>query len=142
MDGLEHPDFFGIVSLDGRIAVPVGPRFSLVPQGMLRFLFGDDIPILYANVLGGDMAGRYVDQQIPFNSAAYRSNCLFMLRSDLRYELLPDNYLTATVNYARDFFDFDNFESGTDTFGFGLGYAYNSIVGPLKANIHWSTLTR
>ena len=145
LDGLEHPDFFGIVSLDGRIAVPMGPRFSLIPQGMLRFLFGDDIPILYANVLGGDMAGRYVDQQIPFigiNSAAYRSNCLFMLRSDLRYELLPDNYLTATVNYARDFDDFDNFESGTDTFGFGLGYAYNSIVGPLKVNIHWSTLTR
>ena len=46
--------------------VPIGSRITLVPQGSLRFIFGDDIPIPYANVLGGDMLGRYVDQQMPF----------------------------------------------------------------------------
>ena len=26
--------------------------------------------------------------------------------------------------------------------GVGLGYAYNSIVGPLKATLHWSNLSK
>ena len=144
-DGPGYPGFFGIVSAQGQMPVSIGPRFTLVPQGGLRFIFGDDIPIPFANVLGGDVAGRYVDHQLPFigiNNAAFRRNNIVVLRMDLRYELARNNYLTGMFNYARDFDSFRMFESGQDTWGGGLGYAYNSVVGPIKAVVHWSSMTR
>ena len=144
-DGPGYPGFFGIVSAQGQMPVSIGPRFTLVPQGGLRFVFGDDIPIPFANVLGGDVAGRYVDHQLPFigiNNAAFRRNNIVVLRMDLRYELARNNYLTGMFNYARDFDSFRMFESGQDTWGGGLGYAYNSVVGPIKAVVHWSSMTR
>ena len=144
-DGPDYPGFFGIVSASGQMPVPIGRRFTLTMMGGFRFIFGDDIPIPFANVLGGEMAGRYVDHQMPFigiNNAAFRRNNLVVLRSDLRYEIARNNYLTATFNYSRDFFSFHQFENGVDLYGCGLGYAYDTIVGPLKAIVHWSSLTR
>ena len=91
------------------------------------------------------MPGRYVDHQIPFigiNNAAFRRNNLAVVRADLRYLLARNNYLTASVNYARDFYSFKQFETGEDTWGVGLGYAYDTVVGPFKAIVHWSTMTR
>ena len=144
-DGPGYPGFFGIVSARGKMPVPLGSRFTLVPQGGLRFIYGDDIPIPYANVLGGDMLGRYVDHQLPFigiGNAAFRRNNLVVLRMDLRVQLARNHYVTGAFNYARDFDSFRRFEEGVDTWGGGLGYAYDSIVGPLKAIVHWSSMTR
>ena len=144
-DGPDYPGFFGIASGTGKMPVPIGPRFTLTMMGGFRFIFGDDIPIPFANVLGGEMLGRYVDHQLPFigiNNAAFRRNNLVVLRSDLRYELFRNNYITAAFNYSRDFYSFRQFETGENLYGFGLGYAYDTIVGPLKAIVHWSSMTR
>ena len=144
-DGPGYPGFFGIVSGSGQMPVPIGRRFTLSMLGGFRFIFGDDIPIPFANVLGGEMFGRYVDHQLPFigiNNAAFRRNNLVVLRSDLRYEIYRNNYITAAFNYSRDFYSFRQFETGENLYGFGLGYAYDTIVGPLKALVHWSSMTR
>ena len=125
--------------------VSVGPRFTLVAQGGFRFVLGDDIPVPYANVIGGEMPGRYVDHQLPFigiNNAAFRRNYLVVVRSDFRYRLAANHYVAAMVNYSRDFYSFNQFETGEDIWGVGLGYAYDTIVGPFKAILHWSTMTR
>ena len=144
-DGPDYPGFFGIVTASGQLPVPVGRRFTLIPKGWLRFVFGDDIPVPYANLLGGEMEGRYVDHQIPFigiGNASFRRNNLVVLRTDLRFELARNNYLTAMANYSRDFYSFNQFETGEDIWGFGFGYAYNTVVGPFKAQVHWSSMTR
>ena len=143
-DGPDYPGFFGIVSGSGKMPVPIGSRFTLIPQGGFRFIFGDDIPIPFANVIGGDMAGRYVDHQLPFigiSNAAFRRNNIVVLRADLRFRMTKSSYLTAAFNYSRDFYSFRQFETGEDLYGAGLGYAYNTIVGPLKAIVHWSSMT-
>ena len=144
-DGPDYPGFFGIVSGSGQMPVPIGRRFTLSMKGGFRFIFGDDIPIPFANVIGGEMMGRYVDHQLPFigiDNAAFRRNNLVVLRTDLRCEFLRNNYLTATFNYSRDFYSFRQFETGVDLYGCGLGYAYDTVVGPLKAIVHWSSMTR
>ena len=144
-DGPAFPKFFGILAGSGKMPVPIGPRFTLIPQGGFRFIFGDDIPIPYANVIGGDMPGRYVDHQLPFigiNNAMFRRNYLVVVRSDLRYRIARNHYLTLMGNYSRDFYNFNQFENGEDNWGVGLSYAYDSVVGPLKGIVHWSSATR
>ena len=42
--------------------------------------------------------------------------------------------------YAFDAFN-QTIAEGNWLGGVGLGYAYNSIVGPLKATLHWSNVT-
>ena len=144
-DGPGHQKFFGVLTGSGQLPVPIGRRFTLSMLGGFRFVVGDNIPIPYANVLGGEMAGRYADHQLPFigiNDAAFRRNNMIVFRNDLRFELIRNNYLTATFNYSRDFSAFREFENGSNLYGVGLGYAYDTIVGPLKAIVHWSSMTR
>ena len=45
-------------------------------------------------------------------------------------------------NVGYDFVNFEQFTGGEMVGGAGLSYAYNSIVGPLKLQIHWSNLTQ
>ena len=71
-------------------------------------------------------------------------NYMAIAGADFRYKLFKNNYLTATANFGtaapklKQLFDF-NLSSAFA--GFGLEYAYNSIIGPIKGDIHWSTLT-
>ena len=139
-----HPKPFVSVAMDGMMPVSWG-KFTLVPRGSLRFLFGEDIPIVFANVMGGDFPGRYVDQQRPFlgiNKAAIRRNYMMIGRLDARYNIAGSHFVSAIFNAAYDFNSFREFEQGEHNFGAGLEYAYNSVLGPLKLDIHWSTITR
>ena len=89
--------------------------------------------------------GRYVDQQIAFvgiNNAVYRRNYLMMARADLRWSFYKNMYATATADYSYDFVNFRQFSSGENVWGVGLEYAYDSVVGPIRANLHWNTLTK
>ena len=129
---------FGSITLDGEMPVSFG-RFTLVPQGCVRYIFGEDIP------LGGDVPGRYVDQQMPFmgiNMAAIRRNYMMIGRLDARYNLFGSHYVSAIFNAAYDFNNFQEFDLGEHTFGAGLEYAYDSVLGPMKLAVHWSSITK
>ena len=69
------------------------------------------------------------------------SNVIGIARVDLRFKLARNNYLTAIANLGveaprlRDVF---YNESLSTLSGFGLEYAYNSIIGPIRLNVHWS----
>ena len=134
---------FGIFSADAVFPLSFW-RFSIVPQGYLRFLLGDDIPLFYANIMGGDIAGRYAEQQIPFmgiNNATFRRNYIGVGRLDLRYHAAKNHYVTLTGNTSWDFVDFSQIGKGELVWGVGAGYAYNTIVGPIKFNLHYSSVT-
>ena len=122
-----------------------GDSFAFIPSINTRVLFGDEVPIQFANTMGGSMAGRYLDQQMPFigiTSAASMSKLIGIARADFRVKLFRNNYLTATYNYAASADYLDAVKNwGTKVFDFhgvGLQYTYNSIVGPLCFNLHWS----
>lgn len=135
--------WMGVIAADGTMPVSLG-RFSLVPSASLRFILGEDIPIIYSNVMGGDIRGRYVEQQLPFvgiSNAAFRRNFLALMRLDARYRIGKNHYLSLMGNVSYDWDHFVNFESGESVWGVGLGYGYNTIAGPIKAQVYWSSLT-
>ena len=135
---------FHAVQADGKFVVPVGNVFAFIPSFNCRFLFGPDVPLAYMNCMGGSMAGRYMPQQMPFigitNITSMR-NILTMVRADFRFNVARNHYLTGIVNYARDSDSFRTYTSGPGIFGAGLEYSYDSIFGPLSADVHWSSLT-
>lgn len=136
---------FHAFSFDVKVAVPMGKVVTFLPSVYARYLLGDSPSLPYLNLIGGSMAGRYLDQQIPFvgiNYASTTENFTTVFRGDLRFRLFKNNYITAIANYAlsvEDFMDFQDVNETRGTIGAGIMYSYDSIVGPLNVDIHWSS---
>ena len=125
--------------------MPFGNRFAFIPSINCRFLMGQDIPLAYFNAVGGSLPGRFVDQQVPFigvTNLVAMENIMTMARADFRVDLLKNHYLTAIVNYVHDSEFFSGYVNGKGNFGAGIEYSFDTIFGPLSANIHWSDLTK
>ena len=137
-------DNFHTLAADVKTVVPCGDVFAFIPSANFRWLLGNEIPVAYFNAVGGSLAGRYVDQQLPFigitNLHAVK-NIMTMIRADLRFRPAKNHYVTGIVNYLRDCDRLDRFMLGPGYVGVGLEYAYDTIFGPLKANVHWSNMT-
>ena len=135
---------FHTVTAEAKTVIPIGDRFACLPYFNARALFGQEIPVAYFNAMGGSLAGRYVDQQIPFigitNLSAMKS-ILTVYGLDLRIRLARNHYITGIVNYARDCDTFLDYAKGLGYFGAGIEYAFDTIFGPIKGNIHWSNIT-
>jgi len=135
---------FHTVAAGVRGVVPGGDIFAFIPYANVRFLLGYEVPVAYFNAIGGSLAGRYVDQQIPFIGVTNlwaMKNILTMAGMDFRFRIFKNNYITGIVNYVRDCDHFNHYLAGPGYFGAGVEYAYDTIFGPLKANIHWSDLS-
>ena len=128
-----------------RGVVSGGDVFAFIPYAHCRFLMSHgDVPVAYFNAVGGSLPGRYVDQQLPFMGVTNlwaMKNLLTMAGVDFRFRLVKNHYLTGVVNYVRDCDHFDTYLKGLGYFGAGIEYAYDTIFGPLKANVHWSDMT-
>lgn len=138
---------FHAFTLDAKQVVG-GDRFAFIPSLNIRYLLGDEVPVPFTNTIGGSMAGRYLDQQIPFigiNNAAAMQKILGVARADWRWKLFKNNYLSAIANFALSCDEISAFknldEDVAGYLGCGLQYTYNSIVGPLSLNVHWSSYT-
>ena len=139
-----HTDPFHTISADIKGVIPWGDIFALIPSANVRFLLGKDIPVAYFNAIGGSIPGRYVDQQLPFigiTNLHAMENVVTMVRADLRFRIAKNNYVTGIFNYVRDGDCFKDYLVGPGYFGAGIEYAYDTIFGPMKANVHWSDMT-
>jgi len=131
-----------------RAALPVGGIATVLPRFDGRVVFGDNIPAPYVNMIGGAMEGRYLDQQIAhrgINNAKLMMSKLFTAGVDLRFKVARNNYVTAFADAGDSANELGNLFSSEDSYsfaGFGVEYSYNSIAGPLRFNLHWSTLTK
>ena len=136
--------FIGIVSGDVTVPVSMGD-FSLIPALYGRFIMGKDIPLLYSNVMGGDISQRYIEQQVPFigiNGAAIMQQNLALARLTARYQMATNHYLSLMGNVTYDFEGLQTIGEGRWQYGVGAGYGYNTVAGPLKAHVFWSNLTK
>ena len=135
---------FHAVQIDAKTVINAGRIFSFIPSVNFRFLLGSKVPLAYVNCMGGSIAGRYIDQQIPFmgvNNLALSRNILTVFRTDFRFNVARNHYVSGIVNYARDSDDFSSYTQGLGIFGAGVAYSYDTVFGPLSASLHWSSLT-
>lgn len=153
---------FADLSLNG-ITYLGSKRLTFIPQFYVRTLFGERDAFSYMNVIGGSVAGRYFDYQMPFVGTSgidITYPITGILRLDIRYRIYGKHYLTLTANGLRTCNDIKGFMSATtldypDTveeyysfpqavnrYGFGIKYSYNSPIGPISFDVHYSDFTK
>lgn len=125
-------------------------NFTVIPSLDGRVLAGghDNYTFAVSNLLGGNMPGRYMPQQIPFvgiNKAELASGTVIVAGLKLRQQILKNQYISVVGNYGRSSGELHELFDDThsyDLVGAGIGYMYNSFLGPVEIQLNWSNQTK
>lgn len=124
-------------------------RFTFIPQIYSRFVISDNYPYFYRNIIGGEVYGRYYDYQLPFvgiNTTTPAEPYAVVARLDLRYRFYQRHYLTAITNVMRNSSDLESLVTIDgdliDHWGCALKYSYDSPIGPVSFDLHYSDITK
>ncbi len=140
-----HPNFKNIIEaqINFESALHLGNNFVLLPQIYSRTAFRNPEEAPLRNFIGGSHAGRYIAHQMPFigiNYANLFDNSVTILRGDIRKKIGKNHYIYAIANYLRHsehFHEIFNKNAG-GYWGFGAQYSFDSPLGPISFNVHWS----
>ena len=110
-----------------------------------RILLGNEMPWCLSNFIGGDYAGHYVEQQLPFagiGNIEVADNAFVATGIKLQQRIMDNNYLIARAAFALNSGKIRNLIDSPLLHGYQLSWAYNSMFGPVNANIGYSSKTR
>lgn len=135
-NGIRYDGGTPFSALSGNFATvwPVTRRFAVLPSLYGRILIGRRIPFAYLNYMGGEVAGRYMTQQLPFTGIHHLEafdNTVIVLKTKFRYRIGSKHYLIAIANYAKQDKNFFDILGGEDIWGGGISYSYDSLIGPI-----------
>lgn len=123
--------------------IPCGKFFAIVASANGRYIFGhDNDNVFMNNYVGGTMAGRYYEQQIPFigyNSVSLRAALLTTADLELRFKIGKKIYLSAIGAAMHDGEALSKQKMNHPIYAAALQFGYNSKFGPLMANLHWNS---
>ena len=128
---------FSALSAHFLSVIPVTSHFSFLPALYGRVLIGRDAAFPYLNAIGGETEGHYLDHQLPFagiNHVEFLDHAFLSLRLQLRQRISNRHYISLIGNYGIHDDNFFNLLKGNHLWGGSLGYAYNSIFGPMNAS--------
>ncbi len=133
--------------IDFRSAIPLTDQWAIVPDVRLRTIshFGEEVvdDVSHTNYVGGLLAARYVDDQLPFfglHRVIATGDYLINAVASVRWNPLKDFYLSAMGGMLIHDNELPRLFSRpvVDTWALGVEAAYNLPVGPIKLNLHWS----
>ena len=141
-----NPYFCAVGSISA--AFTVGQDFTILPSFYLGYsstTSWSEMNLRHVVGVGGFLPNRYTELQIPFFgfSTGFRDSDIFTAvpQLDLRYRFLRKNFVTARAGlFLRGY-------SLTDMFivypvhAYGVEYARQSIVGPLRLAVQWCNIT-
>lgn len=132
---------YSAIHLDYLLAIPASNRLTILPGVFSRVLIGENSAFATKNFVGGLYPGRYMDQQLPFvgiGKIELMDDSIIGARLDFRFRFGRSNYFSFKTNYARTSHKFMELDQGEDLFGLGISYSYNTVVGPIEAQIDWT----
>ena len=137
-----HSGFSALMAM-WQMSFPISPSTHIRPQVQGRFLFGEDLPVMVGNVVGGLSYGKFVPQQLPlaglghaefFKSKFVSASLRLQQRLTGRHFLMLEGSVAEQNDEMKTLFD------DTPLWGAQLGYFYNSgIAGPLGVVVGWSS---
>lgn len=129
-------DFTGVISLTN--------RFKFLPSVYGRVLIGHDVAYPYLNYMGGNMAGRFMSQQLPFWGISHVElfdNALLVAKLHFRQRMGARHYISLVGNYALQDDNFFDILGKKGILGGGIGYSYDMPLGPMEVAFSMSDLT-
>ena len=133
------------VSASWRKSFPIGSHFSLQPMIYGRLLFGDVIPPVFSNTIGGNWFGHYVEQQMPFTGIGnmeYVNHHFVAAQLQAQQRIGSNNYVLLRVAAAQQSENLDELFDDRTLLGGQIAYYYNTIVGPVGATFGYSNHTK
>ena len=141
--GSRNGNSFATFDLHATGALSIG-RVTLIPSLWHRSLLGKQVPMIYMNVMGGSLRGRYMDQQIPFAGFSFAhpfSKELSVASLEGRYNISGPNYITLSPVFALSGDTIGASLANNPVWGLQLGYMRATSVGPLEFSVRWSNYT-
>jgi len=145
-----------MIGLDFKKSISVSRMVAIIPDIHLRFIVdrnhmvngtsGPSLDLIYKNFIGGDMAGRYFDQQISFpgfNNVYLADKILASATLEVRVNPFKKLFVSAKGSAfmeASELTDCINEHRGY--WGTTMEIGYDTLIGPIKANVHYSNFTK
>ena len=135
---------FSTLTATWQMSIPLSHNTHLRPRVQGRLLFGDDLPIMASNAIGGNSMGKYFSQQLPLSGFGHVElvDSKFLSASlCLQQRIQGQHYLLLDGSVAQHNDSLDKIFDRKPLWGTQAAYFYNSIFGPLGATLGWSSHT-
>lgn len=120
-------------------------KLYITPHITARYIVNDEAPFIYRNVAGGRIDSYYLPQQVALQGSAgmeVLNNLMLVADVTTDFNFKLNHYLYANLNFTNHSDTFKSFLQGDCFFGVNLGYSYLTTVGPLRAELGYSDLSR
>ena len=122
--------------------------FTIMPSVYGRIVGKNTQSLAISNFVGGNVPGRYIEQQIPFtgiNHIEISPDAILAGMLGVRARTYKNQYIVVRGSYGRTANKIENLFGGTNTHGLAggsIGYCYNSIIGPIEAELNYSNQSK
>ena len=133
------------VCADWRKSFTIGNRFTLQPMVYGRVLFGSFIPAVFANTIGGDWFGHYIEQQMPFagiGNVEYVERQFVAAQLQGQERIGNNSYVLLRLAGAQQAYRLGELLDHRPLLGGQIAYYYKTIAGPLGAALGYSNHTK
>lgn len=137
---------FSVITAMWQTTFPLSSSTHLRPGVQGRLIFGDDIPIMARNVVGGMYGGKFFPQQLPMpgvGHAEFPDNKFVSASLRLQQRLFGPHYLILDGVVAEHHDELKHLFDRKPVWSAQLSYFYNSgIVGPLGLGLGWNSYSK
>ena len=134
------------VNASWRRSFTFGRRFTLQPMAYGRLLFGNTVPLIFSNTIGGNWFGHYLEQQMPFagvGNIECVANQFVAIQLQGQLRIASNHYVLLRLAGARQAQKLKDFFGDEKTlFGVQGAYYYKTMFGPLGATLGYSNRTK
>ncbi len=133
------------VNANWRMSFALSEHFTVQPMVYGRLLFGSIVPVVFANVMGGEWFGHYLEQQMPFAGVGYVEYTRpFVVAAQLQAQqsLGSDHYLLLRLTTAQHAAVIKDIPDSKMMLGCQAAYYYNTMLGPIGVTLGYSNKTK
>ena len=133
------------ISASWRKSFTFGRRFTLQPMVYGRLLLGDVVPMIFANNVGGNWFGHYIEQQMPFagiGNVEFVANQFVAVQLQGQLRIATNNYVLLRVAVAQQAEKLKELFDHKTLYGIQGAYYYKTMFGPLGATFGYSNRTK
>ena len=133
------------ISASWRKSFTFGKRFTLQPMAYGRLLLGKSVPFIFANTIGGNWFGHYIEQQMPFagiGNVEFVADQFVAVQLQGQFRIATNNYVLLRVAVAQQAEKLKELFDHKTLYGIQGAYYYKTMFGPLGATFGYSNRTK